>query len=242
MDLSWTEAFCAIAIVALGTSVQASIGFGLAMITAPLLVLLSRDFVPGPLIAANLALGIWMALRERQALDLGNFKPAIAGRVLGTVPAALLVGTLSAAAFDLVFASLVILAVLVSLIHPHIRPTPKAVFWGMAASGFMGTISSISGPPLALVYQNARGAALRANMAALFVMGYGMSLLALVLVGDFRLAELGQSAVLLLGVALGAALSGRLKRLVDKRNVRPLLLALCLLSAALVLGRALLSF
>lgn len=241
MDISAAHAILAVLAVALGTFVQAALGFGLALIAAPLLVLVDRDFVPGPLIAACLLLGLWMAWRERRAVDLGNLKAAVAGRVLGTPPAALLMGSLSAAAFDMLFASLVLLAVGISLVHPRIRPTPRAVFWAGAASGFMSTISSIGGPPMALVYQNAQGAVLRANLAVLFVMGCLVSLVALSLIGRFGLHELGRGMLLAAGLVLGVALSTPLRRYVDKREVRPLLLGLCFVSALLVLLRALLT-
>src|SRR5690606_14903468 len=139
------QALLALLIVAFGTAVQATLGFGLALISAPLLLLIQRAFVPGPLIAVCLLLGLWMAWQEREAVDLGNLRPALLGRVLGTLPAAALMGSLSAAAFDLLFALLVLLAVGISLVHPHIRPTRGAVFSAAAASGFMSTISSIGG-------------------------------------------------------------------------------------------------
>ena len=238
MDLTASEMLLAVAIVALGTAVQASIGFGLAMIAAPLLLLIDRALVPGPLIAAALVLVLWMAFRERGAIDLSHFRAGVIGRIAGTPPAALLMGTMSAAAFDIVFGVLVMLAVAISLMHPHIRPTPRSVFFATAASGFMSTISSIGGPPLALVYQNAQGPALRANLAMLFIFGCTISLLALSLVGRFGLLELGYAGLLSAGVGLGVLASGPLQRHMDRRAVRPYLLGLCFVSASLVLVRA----
>jgi len=102
----------------------------------------------------------------------------------------------------------------------------------------MSTISSIGGPRVALVYQNAQGATLRANLSALFVMGCIISLSALALIGRFGVSDLGYSALLLIGVVIGERCSPPLKKLIDRQKARPYLLALCTISALVVLGRA----
>ncbi len=239
LDLSVVEIILAIIIVAAGTAVQSAIGFGLAMIAAPLLVLIDRAFVPGPMIASALLLVVWMSYRERSAIDLSNFKAAILGRLVGTFPAAFLLGFVSAATFDMIFATLVLLAVAISLIHSDIKATPKTVFFATIVSGFMSTISSIGGPPLALVYQNAKGPELRANLSVLFTLGCSVSLIALSLVGRFGVKDLVYSAILCLGILLGVLSSGPVKRIVDKSTARPYLLGLCFISASLILIRAL---
>lgn len=228
-------------IVSIGTAVQASIGFGLSMIAAPLLLLIDPALVPAPLILIALLLSLWMAWQDRQAINLGNFKAAIAGRLLGTPPAALLLGSISATTFDLVFSLLVLLAVALSLVHSTLQATPRNVFFATALSGFMGTISSVGGPPIALVYQNASGADLRANLAVLFVLGTTMSLVALALVGRFDSSDVLITAWLFGGVVLGVLLSGPLKQRLDRTTARPWLLCLCFISAAGVLSRALYS-
>jgi uncharacterized membrane protein YfcA len=240
VELSLTEALLAVAVIAIGTAVQASIGFGLAMIAAPLLMLIEPAFVPGAMIAVALLLSLWMMWDDRHAIDFSTLKPAIAGRVLGTPPAALLLGTASAATFDLVFGTLVLLAVVLSLLHTTLKPTPKAVFLASIASGFMSTISGIGGPPLALVYQNASGPHLRANLAVLFVLGTTISLIALMWIGRFGLVDLVYTLLLLVGVIIGVLCRGPLLRRLDKSAARPWLLGLCALSALAVLGRAIL--
>ena len=240
MALSLTETVLAVLIVALGTAIQASIGFGLAMIAAPVLMLIEPALVPGAMIAIALVLSLWMVWDDRHAIDLSTFKAAVAGRLLGTPPAALLLGTVSAATFDLVFGALVLIAVLLSLWHSNIRPTPWTVFVATFASGFMGTISGIGGPPLALVYQNASGPHLRANLAVIFVLGTAISLVALALIGRFGLVDLAYTGVLLIGIVIGVLFRNPVKKRIDASAARPYLLGLCALSALAVLGRALL--
>lgn len=237
-SLSFVEVLLAVLIVALGTAVQAAIGFGLAMIAAPLLLLIDPALVPGPVIFTALVLSLWVAWLDRGAIDLRHFKAALAGRLVGTPPAALLLGSVSAASFDLLFGSLVLLAVALSIWRWKIQPAPASVFLATAASGFMGTISAIGGPPIVLVYQNASGPHLRANLAVLFVTGTIVSLLSLALVGRFGTRELLLGLFLLLGVGPGILAGKPLKRHLDRGAARPWLLGLCALSALAVLLRA----
>jgi uncharacterized membrane protein YfcA len=241
MALSLTEAVLAVLVVAMGTAVQASIGFGLAMIAAPLLMLIEPAFVPGAMVAVALLLSLWMMWDDRHAIDMSTFNAAVAGRLLGTPPAALLLGTASAATFDLVFGTLVLLAVVLSLIHTTLKPTPWTVFFATTASGFMGTISGIGGPPLALVYQNATGPHLRANLAVLFVLGTTISLIALIWIGRFGVVDVWYTLLLLVGVVIGVLCREPIKRRLDKAAARPWLLGLCAVSAVAVLARAALS-
>lgn len=103
-----------------------------------------------------------------------------------------------------------------------------------------GTLSGIGGPPIALVYQNAHGANLRANLSVLFVIGTIISLVALTLIGRFGLQEIELTVLLLVGIVGGVLCSGPLKTRVDRTTARPYLLGLCVLSACGVLLRAVL--
>jgi uncharacterized protein len=242
MNLSLLDVVLAILVVAVGTAVQASIGFGLAMIAAPLLMLIEPAFVPGAMIAIALVLSVWMSWSDRHAIDWSTMKVAIAGRLIGTPPALLLIGMASAATFDLVFSVLVLLAVGMSLWHGNVKPTPRTVFLATIAAGFMGTISGIGGPPQALIYQNSSAAELRGNLSALFLMGTTISLIALVAIGRFGLVDIGYTGILLIGVVIGVLCRGPVKRHLDRTAARPWLLGLCTVSALTVLARAALSF
>lgn len=242
MELNFAEALLAVAIVALGTAIQASIGFGLAMISAPLLMLIEPALVPGAMIGIAFLLSFWTTWNDRHGIDRKVLKAAVAGRLFGTPPAALLVGTASAATFDLVFGVLVLLAIGISLWHSNIRPTPKAVFFATIAAGFMGTISGIGGPPQALVYQNASGPELRGNLSVMFMIGTSISLAALVVMGRFGLVDILYTAILMLGVVIGMLCRHPLQQRLDRTAARPWLLGLCALSAFAVLARAALGF
>lgn len=228
----------AIAIMMVSTAIQAALGFGLALLAAPLLLLLDPAFVPGPVILCVWTLSLWVFWQERHAVDTGQLPLVLGGRLVGTVLAVAVLGLVSARVFDLLFGVLVLLAVLMSLLHPRLQATRRNVFLATFASGFMGTLSSIGGPPLALVYQNAELSRLRANLALIFLVGASLSLGLLALAGRFGWQELQLGLALQPGVLAGIGLSLPLRRRLRPGGVRPLLLLLCTLAALLILLRA----
>ena len=230
----------ALLVMAFGTLVQAALGFGLALVAAPLLHLIDPVFVPGPVILCVCTLSAWVLWRDQHALDTGQLGLVISGRLLGALGATAVLGSVSAAGFDLIFGLLILLAVLMSLLQPRLEASKRNVFIATLASGFMGTLSSIGGPPLALVYQNAEVSRLRANLALIFLVGASLSLVLLALIGRFGWRELVYGLFLQPGVLAGIALAQPLRRRLDQRLVRPLLLLLCALAALVILGRAVL--
>ena len=229
----------AIAIMTAGTALQSTVGFGLGLVAGPLLVLIDRSYLPGPLLFSALILTCYMALRERHAIDMSGLKYSIMGRMLSTPVAALIVGMVSASVFDILFGFMILAAVGMSIIHSQVQPSARNIFMAGIASGVMSTIGAIGGPPLALVYQNARGPELRSTLAALFSVGCLISLIALSLVGRFTVADMARGGILIIGVIMGLIVSRPLLRVLDENSVRPYVLVVCAIAALVVLGRAL---
>ena len=113
------------ALVVFGSLVQASIGFGLGLIAAPLLLLIDSRLVPGPLMASGIVLTILVAYRERAAIDFAGLRFALGGRILGTLLAALVWTTLTSRDFDLLFGGLVMLALALSISGLRMSPSPR---------------------------------------------------------------------------------------------------------------------
>jgi uncharacterized membrane protein YfcA len=233
------EGLVAFVVVAIGSLVQASVGFGVALIAAPCLLLIDRALVPAPMIVAGMVLAILTAYRERKSIDPKGLGSAVLGRVVGTVPAAAAVAVMADAVFDVVFAGLVMTAAVLSAFGLRVLATGKTVFVAGAISGFMATVSSIGGPPIALVYQYSAGAEIRATLSGFFIFGSVLSLGALFVVGRVSAAELALAAVLLPGVLVGFVASNWTTSLVDRGAIRPLLLGLSFAAGAVALVRAL---
>jgi hypothetical protein len=206
--------------VFVGSALQGAVGFGFALVVAPVLFLVDPLWVPGPIIFSALVLTSLTAIRERDAIDYRGLVWGLAGRLPGTFAGAAMVAAISADQLATPLGLLVLLAVAISVSTLRFEPGPRTLFGAGVLSGFMGTASSIGGPPMALVYQHGPGDRLRATLGAYFVVGALMSLAALAVVGRFGAAEAWLGATLVPGIVLGFTASNRLKDLVDRGYTR----------------------
>lgn len=226
-------------LVALGATLQGSIGFGLAVVAAPLMLLIDPVWVPGPLLLAAMLLVVLVAFREREHIIARDVALGTAGRVLGTIPAALAIEALPAHVYDLAFAVIVLFGVVLSASGVHIARTRLNVVVAGMLSGVAGTISSIGGPPMALVYQHERGPSVRGTMSSIFVMGSLIAIAGLWWAGRFGLVELVLGVILMPAVMLGFAVSRYTAVWLDRRHIRPAILTVSAVSALVILARAL---
>jgi uncharacterized membrane protein YfcA len=210
------------------------------LLAAPLLALIEPRLVPGPLVFAGLALTVVMAVRDRASIHVGGVGWALAGRLPGTVVGAITLTLLSAGTLDVVLGALVIGAVVMTAFSPPIRPRAGVLLVAGMLSGFMGTTSSIGGPPVAMLYQHESGARIRGTLAAYFTFGATMSLVALATVDRFGQWELLAALALLPGVLIGVWLSERAARWLDAGRTRVAVLAVSAASGALLVLRELL--
>lgn len=233
------EAGLAALIFAAGAAVQGAVGFGANLVAAPLLVLLGEGFVPGPVTVASGLLNLLVVGRHGAGEVDPTVNTAIAGQVVGAIVAGAVLAALPADALSIVFAVLVLLAVAVTTAGRRLRPSRRNLAGAGVASGFMGTISGIGGPPIALAYLGLHGAALRATLARFFLVGNLVAIPTLMVVGQLGRDELGECLVLLPGAVVGFLTSGWLARHVDRATVRPIILGLSTAAALAVLVRTL---
>ncbi len=237
MPLDWFDLVVAGAIVAISAALQASVGFGFALVAAPTLALIDTRLVPGPILVAGWMLVILMTHRERRSIDTAGLKWAFAGLLPGTLVGALAVAFVPEKEMSLLFGGVVLLAVAMSAYGLYLQPTPHALAGAGALSGVMGTISSMSGPPMALIYQNKPGSCLRGTLSGYFVASTSFSLVALGMVGHFGGDELRLALPLLPGVLMGFIISSYTTSLFDRGYTRPAVLILSAAAAlAVILG------
>jgi uncharacterized membrane protein YfcA len=105
----------------------------------------------------------------------------------------------------------------------------------------MGTISTVGGPPMALVYQRESGATLRSTLAVYFTLAGVFSVTALHLAGKLGAREVILGSYLAPGLVLGYMLSSFTKRFVDKGILRPMVLILATAAAIAVVVKAVLT-
>jgi uncharacterized membrane protein YfcA len=221
--------------VVVGACVQGSVGFGFGLIAAPVAALVDGRFVPGPLLFSGVILAVLVAMRERGALDWLGIRWAVAGRIPGTLLGAWAVAALPERGLVILFASAVLAAVALSLAGWTLQPDPPTLLGAGATSGFMGTVTSIGGPPMALVYQRHTGAQLRATLALFFLIGAAFSLFVLYVAGQFGEEELRLGLLLLPGMLAGFALSRLAARVLDRGYTRVAVLAFASLASVALL-------
>jgi uncharacterized protein len=134
-----------------------------------------------------------------------------------------------------VFAVLIVAAVSLSVAGFHARTNRLALLIGGAASGILGTMAGVQGPPIALVLQHEAPDRLRATLCAFFAVGGLVSLSALAAAGLFGLGQIGLGLQLMPGVALGFVLGPIFARRIERRHARVAVLVISTLSAIALL-------
>ncbi len=223
------------AITFVGALLQSSIGFGLGPFAVPLLVLIDRRFVPGPLLLAAVVLTTLMYLRNRSEVRLNEFTYAAAGRVVGSIIGAYFLTIFPAQHLKPLFALLVIFAVIISAVGIKLSLNAKNLLAAGVVSGFMGTVAAIGGAPMALIYQHQKGAKLRGTLAAIFILGTLVALTSLAVVGKFGVQDIYLGLLLIPGVVLGFFMSQGAVRFLDKGYLRPAILIVTTLAAIVLL-------
>ena len=223
--------------VLFGATLQGSVGFGMGLLASPILILIDPGFVPGPILLATTVLTVLLVYRERTAIDFHGIQWAMVGRLVGTVLASAILLVVSADQLVLLIGVFILSAVGMSLSGFRFDPIrPVLVVAGML-SGLLGTVASVGGPPMALVYQHAEGARIRSTMSGFFLLGTILSLGALWYVGRFGVHEIQLTLVMLPSVLTGFVLSKWTAVYVDRGYVRPAVLSVAAGAGLLVIIR-----
>jgi uncharacterized protein len=237
--VSGLELLAALLVVAGGSTVQGAVGFGLNLLAVPFLLLIDPELVPGPALIAGLGLALLVAGREFAAMDrrLGF---AYLGLVPGAIAGVLVVAVVPQGDLSVALGVLVLVAVVLSAVRWQPVPRPSTLTVAGAASGFLAGAASVGGPPMALLYAREDAAKLRSTVSGFFVVTAILSLALLAAVGHFAVHDLWTSLTLLPAVVIGFALSGPLRKYVDRGGTRPFVLGLSALAAVIAIVEGLL--
>lgn len=238
IELSVTQLLLANLCLAAGACLQGVVGYGIGTLAAPLLFLISPTLVPAVLILNSILLTVLLTLRNRQSLTLRDVKPAVFGSLVGTSLAAVTLTLITTEQFEWIFGLLILFAVALSVagIRPPLNRLSSLL--AGATSGFMGTITAVGGPPIALIYQNQKGAHVRANMSAFFSVSAVIGVIGLTWAGYLGARELTLVAVTFPGVLAGFFASGLLVQRLQLERLRPFILTVAAAAglAALIRG------
>ncbi len=230
--LSWL--LCALVLLA-GCCIQTVIGFGMAVLAAPVFMLLAPEWVPYVLSTSALVTSGLNAWHLRRSVSLAAMLPAMLTRIPGTVIGVGLLLSINLFWLHVTVAAAVLVAVFASLFPVKFEATRSRLGWAGFVSGFMGTTTSIGGPPMALVMQHGKPEEVRANLSVYFVFscvvsltGYGVSGL---LNMKVFMACLTFVPIAIIGFSLGKVLH----KSINGGVFRPLLLGLCGISSVVAL-------
>lgn len=218
---------------------QASIGFGMGMLAAPIVALVDPSLVPGTLIMLAILVSTMVLVREGAALDLSGASWALAGRIPGTVLGALLLVSLPERGLALMLAFVVLLGIGLTSFGWIPLPRRRNLMFAGAASGLLGTATSIGGPPMALVWQRNTGAKLRSTMSAFFLVGSLMSLAALAAAGAVDRHTAWLFVLLAPATVLGYVLSRFVNRVMDRQRLRSTAIIVSTIGAVVLVAQQL---
>lgn len=226
--------------VLFGAYVQSSIGFGVAVVAAPVVVLAAPDLMPGSLLVCGVMVPLMTLAGGRRDVARGPLSWSLLGRLLLTPVGVWVVSVLSPREIGAAVGVLVLGAVALSLRAVEVRPTPWKTFSAGAVAGVAGTAASVGGPFLALTLQHEPPTRARSTLAAFFGAGALLSLVALWIGGQLSENELRFGLSWTPFLLAGHLMAGPTKRFLDAGRLRSATLVLATLASLVVITRAVL--
>jgi uncharacterized membrane protein YfcA len=220
---------CAVTIVA--AAVQGVIGFGLAVVSVPVLALMHPALAPVPQTLVSVPMVLALAWRERHAIDWHGIGWVIAGRIPGALLGLALITLLDAESLAVAMAVIVFAAVVIVWRGYSIPRNRMSSFLAGMASGTGALVASIGGPPLALLYRSTDGATLRSSVSTVFALGVAITLATRGFSGNISHQEVAVAAILLPAAALGLVIGTRIAPRLEGPAVRAGVLLLSSLAA-----------
>ncbi|WP_343947826.1 sulfite exporter TauE/SafE family protein [Nonomuraea longicatena] len=224
--------------VFVGAIVQGAVGFGLGLVAAPVLTLLKPEIMPGAVQVVNVALPLFTLAVEWRRVDWKGLGFALIGRLPGSAIGALIVVYVSTQTLGILVGSMVLVAVALSARAISVPRNAGTLMGAGFASAVTGTATGIGGPPMGLVYQNAKGPQIRATLAMYFFLSAGQSLVLLAYIGHLPSAALTTGGLLIVPMVVGFLVSGPLRRYLDGGKVRIAILVVASASALVLIGHS----
>lgn len=219
--------------------VQGSVGVGFALILAPVYGMLMPELIPASIMLLMTPLNIYVAAREREAIDTKGIFWILAGRAVGAFLGVAILLVISASELSILIGASTIGAVLLSFAAPSFTPGVKSFVAAGLVTGVTETSTGIGGPPLVLVYQHASAPTLRATLAVCFLVGQLISLVILIIGGMITKNVALCCLALLPSMALGAFCSRRVHHKIKGKGLRLGVMLFALVAGVVILLRGL---
>ncbi|MGH1470933.1 MAG: sulfite exporter TauE/SafE family protein [Cellvibrionaceae bacterium] len=234
-ELMTQDVILAAIVVFFGGFVQTSIGFGLAVVSAPLLFIINPSYVPAPITIATTVNCVFVFSYFRQSLSIKELVPAFIWRVPGSVCGAILLWALNEKLLALMIALLIGVGVLVNYFRINIALSKRNLGLAGFFSGVTGTSTSIGGPPMAILLQGLPPNKIRSQLSAFFLFSCFISLMVLAVTDHLNKAEWLLGLYLMPSTLLGSWVGALVSQKIKPEPMRIATLLLCVISVAVML-------
>ena len=224
-------------LTAAAAMIQGASGMGFALILAPIFGLMRPDFLPVTLLILMLPLNVMVFWNERAAIDWRGARWITFGRFWGTFGGLWVLSVLTPGQLGVAVGWLTIAAAVGALAAPPFAPNPGSALAAGLFTGVTETATGIGGPPLALLYQHAHPAVIRATITLCFFLGEIISLAILGLTGMLAWADLGHALALTPAVLVGTRLARFARRRISGARLRYFVLVFAIVSGTALIVR-----
>lgn len=229
-------------IITFGAITQSAIGIGFG-IPACFLVLIDPSMVPSCIVLMGSFLALSNGILSIKDVIKVDLIYSFSGRVVGSLLAIpLLFLTIGTKYYLITFGVLLLIVTYLSARKWDIVATKKNITVAGAASGLMGSLIGIGGPPMAIVYQNSTAKNVVATLNMFFGIGALFTVILFVYFNIINLPEVMKSLYLVPALIIGTMV-GRKKNIKDfvNKNLKSLIILVCFVSAVVIIIDAILT-
>lgn len=210
-----------------GGLVKSTTGFGFALVSLPLLLLIWEPIYAVPvIIPLAFVIDLIIVLNNRTSIDPKRIAPMILAALFGIPLGTYLLLVVASDLLRFAIGGLVITAGLALLFNLTINVKNERVAGGVAGfvSGIMASGMGLAGPAISLFMINQRWEkqVFRTNISSYFLCIDAFTILALALTGSLHIGTLQTSIILLLPVLLSYGLATRILPLINQTLFRRL--------------------
>ncbi|XOV79879.1 MAG: sulfite exporter TauE/SafE family protein [Aestuariibacter sp.] len=224
-----------------GCVLQTSTGFGMAVIAAPIIILLKPEWIPVVVTLISMALNMVNTLSQREHIRWRKISSSMIAFIPGSIIGGVLLNVIDHWWIQVITPIMVISGLTISCWARPFQPNYGNLSIAGFFSGLFGTTTSIGGPPMALVMQHTSGNTTRANLSVFFLFSTIFSLMIYLISGFLTPADL-QQAVTILPFAFVGFISGHaIKSWVDTK-LRMILITVCGSSACWAMLNTMIQF
>lgn len=219
-----------------GALVQGSLGFGMVLVSFPVLVFANPELLPQTTLIVAVPMVLSLAWRHRGDAIWRYVGLVTLGRLPGIGIAIAILSVASARTIGLLAGVTVLIAVGLSFWAPAVpKTTPNLVAAGVVSAVF-GTAVAIGGPPLALLFQHETGPRLRSTMTSIMLLGAPLILFLLAVSGNVDSTDLRTGVALAPFSVIGSYSARWLIPYIDEK-LRPIILTICAFGAIVAMIR-----